>query len=152
MSTEQLDALVRDIEVAADYLPGDLGEALRECDVAILQGIEENFAGSQTARGGGWPARKDPKPQHPLLILTGELQAYATGGSGDAEITENELTRRLPGGSSGTSLAGVRRHEFGDEVILGQSGILARPYFGISEATADRCADIIADVIAEQFN
>ena len=135
--------------MAADF-PGDQSAALEVCDDLILAGVAENFDNSRSASGDSWPARKDPKPTHPLLVLNGDLKAYATGG-GDLEITATELTRTLPVGTSGTSLAGVRRHEFGDQEILGRDGILARPFFGMSDETAGKCADVIADSIAKMF-
>ena len=150
MKSQTVEIFIADIEAAADGLPGDLSEALKTCDDLILAGIEENFENSQSADGEGWPARKDPKLTHPLLILEGDLKAYATGG-GDVEITADELVRTLPPGASGTSLAGVRRHEFGDEEIMGFDGILPRPYFGVSDETAEKCADVVADAVAEMF-
>lgn len=149
MKSQTVEEFAADFRDLAAGFPGDLREALGECDAAILEGISENFDNAADASGEAWPARKDPVPQHPLLILEGDLRHYATGGGPEAEISEAELVRRLLPGQSGTSLAGIRRHEFGDSEILGRDGILARPYFGVSEATADRTAEIIGDVIME---
>lgn len=135
-------------------MAGQLGEentkALKECDRIITVSVETNFLASETARGEAWPERKDPGPTHPLLILEGDLVAAAI--TGDGVITDGKvLTRTMPEGPTGTSLAGIRRHEFGDEEIMGKPGILARPYFGVSSAAADKCADTVADALVEQF-
>lgn len=128
-------------------------EALQECDKIIVASVAVNFQDATTARGEPWPARKpnprEKNPGHSLLILEGDLQQAAT--TGDGEITDGKtLTRRMPEGSQGTSLAGIRRHEFGDEEMLGKEGILARPYYGVSPEAADRCADKVADYLVEQ--
>jgi phage gpG-like protein len=131
----------------------DFGEentdALKECDEVLRAGVEANFDASATARGEAWPARKDPTPKHPLLILEGNLKQSATTEEG--QISDGKtLTRIMPRGASGTSLAGIRRHEFGDEEILGKDWIQARPYYGVSSQAADDCAEIVADHLAEQ--
>ncbi len=151
MKSQTVEIFIADIETTVAELPGDMTEALQKCDELILAGIEENFENSMAADGTSWPARKDPSLTHPLLILDGDLKAYASGGGGEVEITADELVRTLPPGTSGTSLAGVRRHEFGDEEIMGTDGILARPYFGVSDETVDKCADVVADAVAEMF-
>ncbi len=131
--------------------PGDQTAALEECDAAILYGVEENFAASQTAQHRNWPQRKAKGGIHPLLLDTGDLyRAAVRSGEAARTITDGrKLERRVPPGASGTSVAGARRHEFGDEVILGKPGILARPYFGVSSSTADTCASTVADHLVE---
>ncbi|KKN80767.1 hypothetical protein LCGC14_0325730 [marine sediment metagenome] len=140
-------------------------EALERCDVVLQAGIEDNFRQSRTARGEAWPLRKDPKPTHPLLIMDGDLLVaaiYSVGTVSDGKV----LTKIMPEGPTGTSRAGIRRHEFGDatrrqnlsaalriyagDKEVGSPGILARPYFGVSEESADKCAEIVADALIEQ--
>ncbi len=151
MKSQTVEIFIEDIETTAANFRGDQSEALKRCDELILEGIKENFLNSTSADGEPWPERKDPTGTHSLLILTGDLGSYASGGGGEVEIGVDELVRTLPPGASGTSLAGVRRHEFGDEEIMGTDGILARPYFGVSDETADRCADEVAWRVADMF-
>lgn len=128
----------------------NLTDAMEECEPILLAGVDGNFDRRGDASGQPWPARKDPGPRHPLLELTGALRRAATGGDGVAsEIADDSLTLRLRQGPSGTSRAGIRRHEFGDAAVMGRPGILPRPYFGVSEETADDVADVIADAVAE---
>jgi hypothetical protein len=149
-----LSQLMEEINVLAANFGENQEDALAECDKILLMGIGENFLNSTTARGDAWPQRKDPTLKHELLILEGHLAAAATGKthSDAVSITDGGkvLTRRMPSGPSGTSLAGRRRHEFGDEEILGKAGILARPYYGIREESADACAELIGEALLEQ--
>lgn len=148
-SSLTLEEFEKRIDNMAKAFPGDQTEALEVCDGFILQGIQENFMRSATSRGEPWPQRKDPGPTHALLILDGDLKAAATGQSGiPADNDGTRLIRAMPRGPTGSSLAGVRRHEFGDVAILGSDGILARPYYGVSEDVADSCADAVADGVS----
>lgn len=128
----------------------DLTDAMEACEPILLEGVDENFDTRSDGSGKPWPARKDPGPRHPLLELTGSLRRAATDRNGvDSEIAEDTLTLTMQQGPSGTSRAGIRRHEFGDAAVMGRPGILPRPYFGVSEETADDMADIIAEAVAE---
>ena len=146
MMAEEFNQRMRQI---ASNFGEDNTTALESCDLVLEEGIRQNFDESETARGEPWPLRKDPEPKHPLLILEGSLKAaamYTRGKIADGKT----LTRQLQQGPTGTSRAGIRRHEFGDEEVLGREGILARPYYGVSSEAADRCADTVADHLAEQ--
>jgi len=127
----------------------DQSAALAECKPILLQGIQDNFSNKKSSSGQAWPARKDPGPQHPLLNLTGALMLAATGGGeGTSSVGREDATSIELGvskGASGTSLAGINRHQFGG------GGILARPYMGISDSTADACADVIADFALKEL-
>ena len=128
----------------------DLTAAFEQCEPILLAGVQRNFDERRDASGKPWPARKDSRPRHPLLELSGELRRAATSRAGlDSELSDATLTLRMKTGQSGTSRAGIRRHEFGDDVAMGRPGILSRPYFGVSEDTADDVADLIADAVAE---
>jgi phage gpG-like protein len=131
----------------------NLTDAMGECRDILLAGVEQLFDRRSDASGQPWPARKNPRPRHPLLELTGSLRRAVAGpnadGLDDPDITEDGLTLRVRQGPSGTSRAGIRRHEFGDAVAMGRPGILPRPYFGVSDDTADDVADVIADAVAE---
>lgn len=145
--TRELDAAVS--EAGENNTP-----ALESCEMIIRASVEENFQTATTARGEAWPERKDPKPTHPLLILEGELMAAATAKGAGASMTISDgkvLEISMDSGPTGTSRAGIRRHEFGDEEIMGKPGIRARPYFGVSSEAADACADTVADAVVEQL-
>ncbi len=149
MSVEEFE---RRLERLPMLFPGDQSEALEDCDAMLMYGVEENFLNMQTSAGRSWPQRKDPRAHHPLLQDTGDLYRAAAGrdSSGSQRtIADNVLTRRMVKGTPGTSRAGIRRHEFGDEEVLGREGILARPYYGVSKSTADKCADVVADRLVE---
>jgi hypothetical protein len=138
---------VQRMEQIARNFGEDNTDALKECDGVLRASVEANFQDSATARGEMWPSRKDPGPTHPYLILEGSLKQAATTGEG--QITNGKLlTRTMPSGPTGTSLAGIRRHEFGDQEILGKDWIQARPYYGVSSAAADDCAELLADALA----
>ena len=47
------------------------------------------------------------------------------------------------------SLMGWRRHQWGDEDVMGRPGILARPFVGISDEVADKCAEAAGRLIAQ---
>ncbi len=146
MMVEEFNQRMR--QIAANFGEENT-EALESCDLVLEEGIRQNFDESETARGEPWPLRKDPKPKHPLLILEGDLKVaamYTRGKIADGKT----LTRQLQQGPTGTSRAGIRRHEFGDEEVLGKEGILARPYFGVSSESADQCAETVADHLVEQ--
>ena len=125
----------------------DQSAALKECKPILLKGVADNFSDSKSSSGQGWPARKDPGPQHPLLIESGDLRDSAIGMGGDSvergDATSIELGVKK--GPKGSSTAGINRHQFGG------GGILARPYMGISDSTADACADVIADFALKEL-
>jgi len=144
--TYEFGEFVERVQAMQEDFPGDMGEALETCDPIILDGIKQNFATASSAGGVAWPKRKDPRPTHPLLDKTGGFKTAATSDMGSLKVIEdNTYTRAMIPGESGTSLAGIRRHQFGDRAVLGRDGILPRPYFGISEDTVDKCVEVIAD-------
>ena len=144
MKTYTIQAFETSLEQALDAI-SDQSEGLRSCVEPILNGVERNFQSSQSARGDSWPARKDPGDGHPLLIDTGDLMTSAIGAGTVVQVGATEMSIDLPPGQSGTSRGGVRRHEFGG------GGIPARPYFGVSEETADECVKRIADNVMDQL-
>ena len=149
MTAEEFE---RRLERLSSLFPGDQTAALEDCDAMLMYGVEDNFLNMQTSAGRAWPQRKDPRARNTLLQDTGDLYRAASGrdSSGSQRtIAENVLTRRMVKGTSGTSRAGIRRHEFGDEEVMGREGILARPYYGVSTSTADKCADVVADRLVE---
>ena len=150
MKSYTIQAFETSLEQALDAISNQ-SEGLRTCVEPILNGVERNFQQSQSARGDSWPARKDQGDGHPLLIDTGDLMTSAIGAGTVVQVGATEMSIDLPPGQSGTSRAGVRRHEFGDQEIMGQDGILARPYFGVSEETADECTKRIADNVMDQL-
>jgi phage gpG-like protein len=137
---ERFERIVREF-------PGDTDEILRGCVPVVLEGIQDNFRNSKSAGGEPWPARKDPKLQHPLLILTGELESAATGKSGASvnRVRDGVLEIGVTKGASGTSLGGAAVHQFGDS----SQNIAQREYLGFSENTMDACTETVADAAVE---
>ncbi len=136
--------------IAASMASGlDVSEAFERCADLLQEGFAENFRAAASSEGEAWPARKDPGPQHPLLILTGTLAAAATHGN-VREVNPASVTSGVAVGDSG-SLAGARRHQLGDQEAIGRKGILPRPYIGASEEVVDACVEVLADAAVEVF-
>ena len=127
----------------------DMSMAGERCADLLQEGFAENFRAGASSEGEAWPARKDPGPQHPLLILSGVLAAAATHGN-VREIGPSSVTSGVAVGDSG-SLAGARRQQLGDQVAIGREGILPRPFIGASEEVLDACVDVLADAAVEVF-
>jgi len=151
VKTQTPEQFARDMDqVAAAMASGlDVSEAMERCADLLQEGFAENFRASASSEGTAWPARKDPGPQHPLLILTGTLAAAATHGS-VREVNPSSVTSGVAVGAKG-SLAGARRLQLGDQVALGREGILPRPYIGASEEVLDACVEVLADAAVEVF-
>ena len=132
----------------------DLRPALTVCRDIILDGIADNFLRQQSSEGVKWPARKANSLRcgfHPLLQLSGALKGAADGpGEGHIERFEDDSitvgVEQVPGIGS---LMGARRHQWGDEDVMGRPGILARPFVGISDEVADKCAEAAGRLIAQ---
>jgi phage gpG-like protein len=136
---------VKEFIVDLGTLPGRLqdraAEALVDCEPIILEAVAENFARSRTAAGDPWPARKDPRPTHPLLILDGDLLRAATGGD-VRRVNRDSLEL---GVSKDTIIyAGV--HQYG----WPEGNVAQREYMAISNATVDQCVETIAAAVAEE--
>ena len=122
----------------------DCAAALDVCRPLVIDGIRDNFAGSHDSQGNAWPLRKDPIPQHPLLILTGQLQEAATGG-GPAHVDRVEDCNTLvigvdkSAGDHSGGIPGAAVHQYG----YSPRNIVARPYLGISEAVQSHCVDAL---------
>ncbi|MBE3132848.1 MAG: hypothetical protein IMZ55_05200 [Acidobacteria bacterium] len=145
-----MDAFLARLEGLGRELGEDQTPALERCAPIILEGIQANFSGARSSAGAPWPPRKDPKPQHPLLILEGHLLAAAVGRSAaGVNRIENgkELVLGVHLGASGTSLGGARRQQRGDS----PPGILPRPYLGFSEEVLDGCCGIVLEETVKQL-
>ncbi len=138
-----------EMELLGKTFADPIDPALEACAEVIHAGIEENFQQSQQSTGQAWPPRKDPKPQHPLLILSGALQAAATGvGAGSVNrIDSGVLLIGVDKLGGGGGIPGAQRHQEGDS----PPGILARPYLGMSEETLEECARIGADFVVGEL-
>lgn len=132
--------------ISQDF-PGETDEILRACAPVVLEGIQDNFRNSRSAGGEPWPPRKDPKPQHPLLILTGALEASATGKGTNSinRVRDGVLEIGVTKGDPGTSLGGAAVHQFG----YPEKNIAQREYLGFSEDTMDACAETVADAAVD---
>lgn len=136
---ERLDAL-------AGSFGTDLSDPLMDCRTAILAGIAENFAGSHSSTGYPWPKRKDKKP-HPLLILTGELEAAAEGGEGSITRVLDGVSLEIGvdggGGESGRPWAALHQE--------GGARMPPRPFLGFSDDVQEQCEAVLAGWAIEEF-
>lgn len=147
MSTQQTAReFAKEFSGMAESFGDDQADALRECTGVVRAGIAENFQQSRSSSGQSWPARKDPAAgNHPLLIKDGKLLAAATGkGAGSVARVVDQQTLEVgvdPDAGTAGSVKGARRHQYGDT----PPGILARPFIGVSDSAADKCAEVVAD-------
>ena len=117
-------------------------EPLLESFIPVIRAdVQSNFDNAQTAGGQAWPRRKDSKP-HPLLKLSGALEAASvgTGANHIEEISNNELTF----GVRGVPYAAVQQEG-------GGNNIPAREYMAVSEDTVDQLAEMAADFQLKRF-
>jgi phage gpG-like protein len=127
-------------------------QALDKVKPLLLAGIRENFDTASASDGSPWPPHSDEYVArvgaHPLLVLTGALAEAATGqGQGAIDRRPDQSTIEL----------GVDTSAFGEEEgahwgQVHQQGssdgrIPARPFMGISDETADACAEVAADLL-----
>ena len=102
----------------------------------LEEGFTDNFARQSTAGGSPWPPRKDPRPKHPLLILTSALvQSVGTKARGHVERVEQRQVEL------GTNLPYAATHEFGDP----SRNIAQRSYLDVADPILDDCEVVIAD-------
>lgn len=128
-------------ELAATFGQQDWTEALEQCAPLLLEGVEKNFDTSSTSSGDAWPARKDPGPKHPLLILEGDLKVAATYGNINRVVGGDTLEV----GVSKETIPYAGVHQFGSP----SQNIAQREYLGISEDVADACTEVIAGYALE---
>jgi phage gpG-like protein len=114
-----------------------------ECIQPLLDAFRENFDTSSDADRSPWPARKNPKPTHPLLILTGALEESATMDQGAGHVSR-VMDREM---ELGTDLIYAATHQFGDE----SRNIAQREFLAISEETADGLVEVIAREVEHQL-
>lgn len=124
-------------ELGARFDEVEFGKAFQETCVPKLEaGFAENFAKQSTAGGDKWPARKDPRPQHPLLNLSGKLLAsVTTSGAGHVERVEQRSLEL------GTNIVYAATHEFGDP----SRNISQRSYLDVTDPVLDECEAALAD-------
>lgn len=151
MTTITPDQLVQEFDAAATRLAGDYTDLLTSFIPLVQADVQQNFGNSSTAGGTAWPQRKDKKP-HPLLRLSGALEAAATGrGPGNVQTIENnELTYGVSG------IVYAARQNYGDvpgsrDKLGRRMNIPAREYMAITEGTVDEFAERAADKLLETF-
>lgn len=109
---------------------------LETCVPKLEEAFTDNFARQASATGGAWPPRKDPRPKHPLLILTSALiQSVGTNAKGHVERV-GPTTLEL-----GTDLVYAATHQYGDR----SRNIAARPFLDVADHVLDSCEAVIAD-------
>ncbi len=147
--TQTAEEFTVDMRHLGDALADDLEVALTDCLAIMRQGVQDNFDARADSESVAWPPRKDPRPQHPLLEQTGALRDAATQHA--EEVIEKDQAILAVAHSDTGSIAGRRRHQWGDRAVMGREGILARPYMGMSEDVQDACTERIADEVVKQF-
>lgn len=148
MIRQTADEFAADMGRLATEFGGDVSEALEECKPLVKADVQANFDRAAAGDGGAWPARKDPTKTHPLLVLTGALEAAAAGdGAGHVERIVSHHTLELgvdkSAGDGGVPGAGV--HQFG------YGPVLARPFLAVRSETIDDCTEILADHALRQI-
>ena len=131
------------VELAAD---GPYSAPLRASGELLRDSYDINFAESRQASGPAWRPRKDPIPQHPLLILSGVLRSAATTEGATGNISEVG-THEAAFGVSRDEIPYARRQQYGDN----PEGIRARPYIGVTNETLDQCGELIATYAIDLF-
>lgn len=151
MNTLTPDELVREFDAAAGRVAGDHTDILASFVPLVQADVQSNFDNSATAGGIPWPPRKDKKP-HPLLRLSGALEAAATGrGPGHVQtIDNNELVYGVGG------IIYAARQNYGDvpgsrDKLGRRMNIPAREYMAITEGTVDEMVEAFADGILADF-
>ena len=137
-----LEDFTHECQTLGSDMTDNLTPCLEACaETEILGQIRDNFQTSQQADGQAWPPRKDPRPKHPLLILSGDLKTAATGGvrTVDKYTVEAGVMGAIP-------YAGVQQHGWPER------NISARPYMNVNGDTADAIQERIADYIIEQIS
>lgn len=144
LSMQQFKTMV--LALPENLKSGDFTPALEACIPIVAESVGDNFARQATAAGKAWPPRKDKKPKHPLLILSGKLIRAAVGEGGSAtghiqEVSSHEL-------NFGVSVAEVpyaATHQYGDH----SRNIAQREYLAISKEAEERCHEIVEERVYE---
>jgi len=144
--SESTEEFAEHLEALSVSYGTELSEPLMDCRTVILAGVAENFAGSHSSTGYGWPLRKDNKP-HPLLILTGELEEAATGGAGSITRVVDGVSLEVgvdaSGGESGRPWAALHQE--------GGTKMPPRPFMGFSDEVQDACEAVLTEWAIEEF-
>lgn len=122
-----------------------LDDALGECAAKLQEGFAANFQRAADSGGGAWPARKDPKPTHPLLQLTGALLASTQSGS-PGNITTVDGRTLQTGVDKSVKLGGIPGaavHQFG----YPPRNIAQREYLYATDDVLVACAEVIGDEV-----
>lgn len=136
MNLDDLGAML-DKEAAGLEQP-DLQPALDRVRDLLTADIKGNFNGGHTPTGESWPPLKNPT--HKPLVDTGALMASAAAAAGAATVRGNVIT---VDGSGLVPYAGFQND--------GTRSIPAREFWGISDATLDKVAEVIADAVAKKL-
>jgi len=149
---EELKEFVESVRRIATTVGDDLEKPVRACVPILRAAVDLNFANRTTPDRGTWPARKDPGPTHPLLVLSGALRAAATqeGAPGHVErmVGNNEVEYGLNTGTDLGGIPGAGRHNFGDD----PPGIRQREYLGANEDHVDAMAEEFADWLLQEVS
>lgn len=128
-------AAIESLPAVLENRPGT--EALNDCRSILLQDVSEHFSSKTGSDGTPWPARKNLKQTHPLLILSSLLFQSATGNAAGRidRVTDRDLTFGVDKGM--VPYAGVHQHGFGN--------IPQREYLWVSDEAEESCAEKVAE-------
>lgn len=144
----------------------DYSDVLEECHKVAVAGVGRAFDNRIGFDGYAWAPRKDTANTAPLMNVTGQLRAAATGGPDHVRrIGGNVLLFGVAKGIG--SLAGAAVHQFGAiirpvrakmlswvtaagrRVFARQVKVPARPYLGMDAETREVVGEIIGQGFGE---
>ena len=127
--------------MAKALIDAPLDDALSDCAKVLQEGFVDNFQAARDSDGVAWPARKDPRPTHPLLILSSALLKSVQSDTPD--ISGRTLQVGVDP-ASGIPYAAV--HQFG----YPPRNIAQREYIHATDDVLVACAEIIGDEVAAE--
>lgn len=137
---QTMEEYLRSLDTLAT-VEADRVDTLIKGKAVIINQIEANFAGRQTATGQAWaphaPSTIARYGAHPLLELSGAMKDAATGGPGRREEIINGDILALGVSPEQIEYAGF--HE------TGTAKMPARPFMNLNNDTADKLAELSAD-------
>ena len=140
------ERFVNDLErLASLATDADLGPVLREVELDVRGGIGLNFADSASPSGQAWPARKDPRPNHPLLIKSGALlkAALGEGAGGKTRTGARDVELVIDKSVDEGGIPGAAVHNFGYPA----KNIAQREFFAPKESVLPSIDETVMDAL-----
>lgn len=123
----------------------DLGDVLSVATSEVRGAIGLNFADSSTPSGNAWPPRKDPRPNHPLLIKSGALlrAALGEGAGGSTRTGARDVELVIDKSVKEGGIPGAAVHNFGYPA----RNIAQREFFAPKDAVQDSIDETVMDAL-----